>query len=624
MNISQFSAHLWTSALFDHLWQSTAVLVMAWLLTLSLRNNPARIRYWIWMVASVKFLVPFSLLTRIGAYWARPAAMHDSIPAFSLVVAEVSYPFRHTQFVAPGASQITASAHVTPAMWTSILVVWLCGFVVLLAKWISGWRRAAAMVRAAELVADGPEFAALRRAERRVRIRNPILLRLSSTEIEPGIFGVIRPVLLWPAELSGRLNDAQIEAIMAHEVEHVCRRDNLTAAIHALVEALFWFHPLVRWMGAKMNEERERACDESVMEQHAKPEAYAESILKVCAFCMEPPTPCVSGVSGADLKDRILRIMTGRSGRKMTFAKKAALYSSAALILAVPIGFGVVHGQSNLSPTVASPQSNLSTQNLPKYDIASIKPYKTDDGPAMRVMMQITPDGVSLHGVPLRMLLQQGFGLEQDRIVGEPSWTDSSRYDIEAKVEPEDAPKLKDLKVEQRNAMMLQLLVDRFHLKYHYEKRELPLYTLVVAKGGLKMKPSKPVEDPPQANPPKPGDGPPRMGRGMMRMSPGHFESTGTTIEMLTHLLSRQLGRTVVDKTGLSGEYEFTVDYTPDNMAMPMHGAPEGGPKPEVAADQGGPSLFTAVEEQLGLKLQATKATVGVIVIDHIDQPSEN
>ena len=109
---------------------------------------------------------------------------------------------------------------------------------------------------------------------------------------------------------------------MSHEVEHVCRRDNLTAAIHALVEAIFWFHPLVRWMSVKLNEERERACDESVLERNARPEAYADSILKVCAFCLEPPSPCVSGVSGADLKERILRIMAQRSGAALNSWRK--------------------------------------------------------------------------------------------------------------------------------------------------------------------------------------------------------------------------------------------------------------------------------------------------------------
>ena len=615
----------WTAALINHLWQSTAVVLAAWILTLLLRRNPARVRYAIWMIASIKFLFPFALLSSLGSHWATPASTPRIGPSLYVVAEEISQPFRQGRIPDSGVALATPSNGSFQITSTLLAVLWACGFVAMLVMWFLRWRRAAGMARSARPVVEGREFDALRRAERDAGIHEPIPLVFASNEVEPGVFGVMRPVLLWPTGLSERLDDAQIEAIMSHEVEHVCRRDNLSAAIHALVESLFWFHPMVRWMSARLNEERERACDESVLGRNTRPEAYADSILKVCAFCVEPPTPCISGVSGADLKERILRIMTRRSGIALSTTRKLVLSAAGAAMLFLPVGFGLLHGEPNQSSSaIASSQSSVSPQNLPKYDIASIKPYKADDGPAMRVMIQMTPDGVSLHGIPLRMIMQQSLGVEQDRIFGEPSWTGSSRYDIEAKVEPENAPKLKDLKVEQRNAMMLQLLVDRFNLKYHYEKRELQMYSLVVAKGGLKMKPSKPVEDPSNADAPKPGDGPLRTTRGMMRMSPGHFESTGTSIEMLTHLLSRQLGHTVVDKTGLSGEYEFTLDYTPENMPSPFSGAPDGEPKPPTQVDQGGPSLFTAVEEQLGLKLEATKGMVDVIVIDHIDQPSEN
>ena len=614
-----------TDALINHLWQSTAVVFVAWLLTLSLRPNRARVRYAIWMIASIKFLFPFALLTSLGAHWATHNSAPQISPSLYVMVEEISQPFRQGRISNPSAAMLTSPSHPTHIASTILAALWICGFLAMLVTWVVRWRRAAAMARNARAVADGREFQALRLAEKNAKIKKPIPLVFSPSEFEPGIFGVVRPVLLWPIGLSDRLNDAQVEAIMFHEVEHVRRRDNLSAAIHAFVEALFWFHPLVRWMSAKLNEERERACDESVLNRNTQPETYADSILKVCAFCLEPPTPCISGVSGADLKERILRIMAQRSGSALNLWRKLVLASAAILALATPIGIGVVHGQV-AATTNNTPPTPAATANVPKYDVASIKPYKADDG---RVRIMLTPDGVSLQGVPMRLLLPQAFGVEEDRILGEPAWVRSNRYNIEAKVEPDNAPRLKDLKVEQRNAMMLQLLVDRFNLKYHYEKRELPMYALVVAKDGLKMKQTKPDQDDPGANTPRPGDAPgpgdgrPPQGRRMMTMNPGHLESTGTSIDMLTHVLSRQLGRTVVDKTGLTGEYDFTLDYTPDNMPMPPHGAPEGGPKPEQP-DQGGPSIFTAVEEQLGLKLEATKGMVDVIVIDHIDLPTEN
>jgi len=241
-------------------------------------------------------------------------------------------------------------------------------------------------------------------------------------------------------------------------------------------------------------------------------------------------------------------------------------------------------------------------------------------------MMMFTSDGVSIHGVPMKMLIRESFGIEDDRILGEPAWL-KNRYDIEAKVDAEDAPKLKDMKIDERRQMLLPLLEDRFNLKYHRETRDLPMYALVVAKGGLKMKASAP--DPPKADgPPKPEDSDPkdrpRMGRHSLMMNGrGHLESTGTTTEVLAHVLARQLGRTVVDKTGLTGNYDYTLQWTPDDVGTPMGG--DAGPgNGDVSPDAGGPTLLTALEEQLGLKLEATKGTADVIVIDHIDLPSGN
>ena len=135
--------------------------------------------------------------------------------------------------------------------------------------------------------------------------------------MEPGIFGIFRPVLLWPATISEHLQDSHLRAILAHEVSHVRRRDNLAAAMHMAVEAIFWFHPMVWWLGARLVEERELACDEEVLQLGNPPSIYAESILKTCEFCVESPLACVSGVTGAELKKRIVRIMTPNPAEKL-------------------------------------------------------------------------------------------------------------------------------------------------------------------------------------------------------------------------------------------------------------------------------------------------------------------
>ncbi len=277
------------------------------------------------------------------------------------------------------------------------------------------------------------------------------------------------------------------------------------------------------------------------------------------------------------------------------------------------------HSRAVQSPALAAA--------LPAFEVSTVKPSKPDQ---TNSMLLFTPGGISIAGVPLPMIVREAFGIEDDHVLGMPTWTKSIRYDIEAKVAPDDAPKLKDLTMDQRRSMLVPLLEDRFHLKFHHETRDLPVYELVVTKSGVKMEATKPADDatpgPPPGPPPGPGQ-PLRPGSHMMMMrGPGHIESTGTGMEFLAHVLSRQLGRTVVDKTELTGDYEFKLEWTPDDAVPAMAGTGGGQPAGDSAPtpETSGPSLFTAVQEQLGLKLEATKGSADVIVIDQIEQPTPN
>jgi uncharacterized protein (TIGR03435 family) len=169
--------------------------------------------------------------------------------------------------------------------------------------------------------------------------------------------------------------------------------------------------------------------------------------------------------------------------------------------------------------------------------------------------------------------------------------------------------------------MFQPLLADRFKLKFHYETRELPVYVLTIAKNGPKLKESQP--DP--AGPPGPAG---MRGKHMMRlMGMGHLEAQGISVTLLTHELSRQLGRTVIDKTGLTGNYDFGLQWTPDLGTGPTFKGPQGGPSAGdngAAPDASGPTIFTAIQEQLGLKVESQKGPVRVMVIDHVEPPSAN
>jgi uncharacterized protein (TIGR03435 family) len=251
--------------------------------------------------------------------------------------------------------------------------------------------------------------------------------------------------------------------------------------------------------------------------------------------------------------------------------------------------------------------------NLPKFDAISIKPSGNSGG----TMLMLTPDGISAANVPLQMILLQVLGVENDRLVGAPGWVNNNRCDIQAKVTADDAPALRKLSREQRFEMFQPVLQERFQLKFHHEMKELQGYALVIAKGGPKISGSTPG-DPSGTN--TPGQ------HHLYLIGNGRLESKGSQIESLAHQLSFILGgQTVVDKTGLTGNYDYTLQWTPDNASPMAMGPGSGNPGGDTAPSaESGPSIFTALQEQLGLKLQSEKVRADVLVIDQIEQPSPN
>jgi uncharacterized protein (TIGR03435 family) len=237
----------------------------------------------------------------------------------------------------------------------------------------------------------------------------------------------------------------------------------------------------------------------------------------------------------------------------------------------------------------------------------------------MRTMFK--PDGYSATNVSLKLLIQMAYGIRQDLISGGPGWVESAGYDFDAKVAGPDVDALKKLTQEQRRSMLQPALAERFKLKVHSETKELPIYELVVAKSGAKLKEATAGDT--YANGIKGSDG---VGRGgMMRFGPGQLTAQAVPITSLANLLSQQLHRTVLDKTGLIAKYDLELNWTPDQGSAPMFKGPEGSPqRPDPVPDSSGPSIFTALQEQLGLKLQSAKGPVETLVIDHVEMPSEN
>jgi uncharacterized protein (TIGR03435 family) len=266
----------------------------------------------------------------------------------------------------------------------------------------------------------------------------------------------------------------------------------------------------------------------------------------------------------------------------------------------------VVHAQMPIL-TDSSLQSTDPNAKLPSYDVASVKPNKSGEN-MMRIMNH--PDGFSCNNISLKTLIGNAYGIRQDLITGGPGWVDSTGFDVEAKVSAEDVEAFKKLNGRQRNTLLQALLADRFHLKVHHETKILPMYDLLLAKGGSRMKANPPVPPSPDAA----KDPEAAKPRGMMTMGPGMLKGQGLSMTSIANQLSYALEATVVDKTGLTGDFDFDLKWTPD----------DAGPAKGDASTEPNVSIYTAVQEQLGLKLQPTKGPVDTLVIDHAEQPSEN
>src|SRR5215831_19273503 len=541
--------------LTNHLWQSTVFAIAIAVLTVFFRKSGAHVRYWLWFSTSIKFFVPFALLIALGRQmeWA-PAVREATSPAVSAVMVRVSEPFPE------GASSVLPSApsRARNVDWSGIVLpaVWACGFLAIASIRVRLWWRIRAVVRTGTLL----ELQGM-------GIPPGMRVRSTTGLLEPGVVGLWRPTLLLPAGLEHDLTPAQLQAVIAHEVCHTNRRDNVTAALHTLVEAFVWFHPLVWWIGSRLVNERERACDEEVLRLLGEPEAYAEGILAVCKRYVESPLSCVSGVSGSDIKKRIEGIMNNRIGLRLPFGRITVLTLAALFAFATPIIVGsmkaalprpfsaapppvpsveaaspqpekppaIVRSSQSTNPPADKPAAPAPAAVIPgpEFEEASIRQCDPNNLPQAPEGMrgggansfQMTPGRTHALCMTLATLIRTaygyapaeieifsgngrgrgmafnnvyGLGVEDGlRVRGGPDWVRKDRFSIEAIAQgPSDAATM-------QGPMLRALLERRFQLKIHIETEQVPAFALTVAKGGLKIKPTKEgeCEKPPAPTP---------------------------------------------------------------------------------------------------------------------------
>ncbi|HEY7837458.1 MAG TPA: M56 family metallopeptidase [Terriglobales bacterium] len=580
----------------NHVWQSTvfaaAMAGVAW----GLRRQQARVRFGIWLAASMKFLLPFGALVEVGRWgrwerwlpWAHTAgvAPAGTVAALQPVVQTVSNPFG-TQTVTLWDASGGAGGHHFPI--TLLVGVWGAGAALLLARWTWRWWTLARIARQGERRGDlENDLGGLRVA---------ICGDGADRALEPGVFGIWHPVVLLPRGFEEQLSQDELAAVLAHERAHVWRRDNLWAAVHGVVECLFWFHPGVWWLGRKLVEERERACDEAVLEAGGDREAYASGIIRVCRYYVEMPAAFAAGVSGGGLRERVAGILHGHWGARLGTRQKAMLWGLGAAVVAIPLAAGLLFGQN------AGPK---------EFDAASVRIAKVPSE-GIPIRFNTDPRRLTVENMSLGEILMRAYGLEPYQIKAQ-RWMLTNHIDIEAETAaPASSAQMK--------VLLQPFIAKQFGIKMHWATTTVDIYRLTVVPGGLKIKKSA-LDAPTNAGV--------TFGDGAIRLT-GSMNMAG-----LATLLSQQLGRPVVDVTGLGGNYDIDCSFSgglrPGMLLPPGVGnfmisaagrrgrGTRGNPKLGLAPAANAPQLSAALPEQLGLKLAAAKGPVKYLVIDSANQ----
>jgi uncharacterized protein (TIGR03435 family) len=535
-----------------------------------------------------------------------------SLTAPSVAVADPAYRVRD---VPPAASSVTATplslpvrtaaSSLEPAQLLSwVVAIWLIGAIAFWVRLAGGWVVAARM-RSMLVRPAPPEWQqVLRSLGARIGVSRPVRLLVSALVQVPTVVGWLRPVVLLPVGALSGLPSEHLEALLVHELAHIRRHDYLVNILQSIAEALLFYHPAIWWVSGHLRSERESCCDDVAVSVTGDVLTYVQALAE-WESCRPAPFKTVVAANGGSLAQRIARLL-GQSRPPARTGLGPGVLAVAMLLVVAAIG---VFGQQAARP---------------EFQVASIKPNTAVGARGMGV--RALPGGrLTALNAPLMMLIQNAYAVQASQVVGGPSWINSEGYDIEAKPEGNTD--------RQHMWLMLQtLLADRFKLALHRETRERPVYALTLTKAGLKQPPpnagSCVTIDPSAPPPPGAPLGFPCGKVGVMGSPSGLLQMQGGKVPMpeLVRVLAMVLGRPVVDRTGVTGEFDVHLEFTPDESTMGLPGA--GGPGdpggPPLATDPGRPNIFAALQEQLGLKLASAKGPVEVLVIDHVERPAAN
>lgn len=538
-----------------------------------------------------------------------------------------------------------APAPAGPALsWRSLITMaWLIGAALCLLPLAIGFRQMRALRRCglpdphAQSVADA--------AARDIGMTRRVQVLLHESAAGPLTFGVIRPAIVLPRD-AARWSGDDLRRALIHELEHVRRYDWLTQCGARVVCALYWFHPLIWIVWHRFVLEAERACDDAVLGR-SDAAAYADQLVDLAKrLSTAARQPLIAMASRADLSTRVAAVLDDRQVRGRAGARSvtAAVLTAIALMLVLSPLRLVAVSQAPQPAGAAGPKL--------RYDVASIKACEPEEEPASGARgtaggtnASISPGRFTVPCVTTEQLIYLAYASygaeEKDRLInddfgsasspmkvrGGPDWVHSSKEKYAIEATAAGATERTVL----MGAMLRTLLEDRFKLKLHRESEEADMYELSVGKAGLKLPPAKDgdcelatpgiarttvanrASAPP---PPDPNAAKPRCGSVNMQSGSGQhvWVFGGTELSSLATVLSRRIGMRVIDRTGVTDKFVFTLMFRLDDSGAPM-GRDASGHAPAA------PSLAVALDA-VGLKLEKVKAPRGFLVIDHIQRPT--
>jgi uncharacterized protein (TIGR03435 family) len=561
--------------------KATATLLVALAVSRLCRRSRASVRH-------LLFATTFgSLLVLPLADAVLPAITVDVLPATSIVSSSIGSPATE-----PGAVQSSSSiASTSPDLdWgrlslrRALVGVWFLGVVVFAVPVVVGLFQVRRLCRQGVPWQEG--LSAVDRVTLQARVRRPVTLLRHESVPGPLTCGVFRPTIVVPLDAVNWSAGAQRRALL-HEITHIHRRDWMTHCVARIVCAVYWFHPLIWIAWRRLILEAERACDDAVIGRDDGRE-YASLLISIAQRQEgEGALPILAMAGRGDLSVRVAALLD-QGQRRGDVAKG---WIAAALIVALFSASTV--GAVTIAQSTAAPAGSASE---PSFDVVSIKRNLSgteDIGVNVPTASAFQTVNVAMLGTIMR-------AYQVKNVVGAPDWVENERYDIEAKAATKPAP-------EEVNAMLRTMFKQRMNLKAHIEVREIPVYALVVARPNHPgLRPFTGDCEAAPTTPPGSGGAPP-----CGYTWSDAIRSGGITIPRLAGLFDWVAGRVVVDRTGLSGRYEFTLRFTPPSIAV-------------GARSEERPDLFTALQEQLGLRLEPTRAPVDTLVIDSIQRPSEN